>query len=232
MSAVSWLLRVCLGLGGIVLAFVAWPVATSAFYAQQADVVVGRLRDGRPINLPATLAAIDALDQAVRIDPTASRDFQRSELLAGAAGQLEWAAADSQRIKWLETAAADLERGLARAPARGVAWLRLASVRYSLGGPSENVAVPLLISIETAPIVQRLWPARIELIFRDWAVYSDDQRDRIGEYLAMLWRQSTDRRWIVRSMRRPEDELYLRYFLKDVPGAQDEFMRWLASDRQ
>jgi VIT1/CCC1 family predicted Fe2+/Mn2+ transporter len=108
-------------------------------------VVVGRLRDGRSINLPDTLAAIDALDQAVRTDPTASREFQRSELLAGAAGQLEWAAADSQRVKWLESAATDLEHGLASVAALFLAVVMLAAL--PMGANRDWAWAPIAVCI-------------------------------------------------------------------------------------
>ena len=233
MFAVSWLLRALLAAGGILLVFTAWPVAISALYFQQADVVISRLREDRPINLPDALAAIDAVDRAVHADPTGARRLLRSELLAGAAAGLNWAAPDSQRDQWLHTAAADLEYGLATAPARGIAWLRLANVRYSLeGGPSPDVVVPLLMSIDTAPVLQRLWPARMELILTNWTSFTDEQREKVAEHIVNEWRQSSDRRGFVKAIRRPVDELYLRYMLRDVPGAQEEFSLWLLSARR
>jgi hypothetical protein len=232
LSAVSWLLRALLGAGGILLAFTSWPVAVSALYFQQADAVVSRLRENRPINLPDALAAIDAADRAVSADPTGARRLLRSELLAGAAAGLNWAAPDSQRNEWLRTAASDLEDGLATAPARGIAWLRLASIRYILEGPSPGVVVPLLMSIETAPVMERMAPIRTELISRNWGSFSEGQLDKLGKYIAEVWRQSTDRRGFVGAIRRPEDELYLRYLLRDVPGAQEELTQWLLSTRR
>jgi hypothetical protein len=71
LSVVSWLLRGLLGLGGVLLVYFTWPVAWGAWYAQKADFVVDRLRNGWPITLPSTLAAIDALDRAVNVNPSA-----------------------------------------------------------------------------------------------------------------------------------------------------------------
>src|SRR5436309_133426 len=82
---------------GCLLAYFAWPVAWGAWYAQQADAVVALLREGRPINLPDTLAALDAFNRAVDANPSAPIRLERSELLAGAARELNWAAPDSQR---------------------------------------------------------------------------------------------------------------------------------------
>jgi hypothetical protein len=56
LSVVPWLLRGLLGLGCAALAYFAWPVAVGAWYAQQADLVINRLRDGKAINLPDALA--------------------------------------------------------------------------------------------------------------------------------------------------------------------------------
>ena len=227
MSVVSWLLRGLLGIGGVLLVYCAWPVAWGAWYAQKADTVVNRLRDGKPINLPDTLAAIDAFNHAVGADPSALHRLERSELLVGAAMGLNWAAPDSQREQWLRAAEADLEAGLAQAPARGIAWLRLATVRQMLDGPSPRVVGPLLMSIETAPIVPRLWPARLELILRNWESFTDPERDRVAGYVIMTWQASADRRWFVRAMRQGIDELYLRILLSDLPGAQEELSIWM-----
>lgn len=232
MFVVSWLLRGLLGAGGALLVYFTWPIAWGAWYAQKADVVIGSLRQGLPINLPATLAAIDAFDSAVRADPSALLRLARSELLVGAATGLNWAAPDSQREQWLRTAEVDLETGLAQAPARGVAWLRLATIRQALDGPSPRVIGPLLMSIETAPVVPRLWPARLELILLNWDSFTDAERERVAAYVVMTWQASSDRRWFVSATRRGVDELYLRILLNNLPGAQEELSGWVALERR
>ena len=68
------------------------------------------------VNLPDTLAALDAFNPAMRADPGALIRLDRSELLVGAARGLNWAAPDSQREQWLRDAEADLEAGLGGAP--------------------------------------------------------------------------------------------------------------------
>ena len=226
MSVVSWLLRGLLGLGCAALAYFAWPVAVGAWYAQKADLVINRLRDGKSINLPDALAAIDAFDHAIDADPSAARRLDRSELLLGASMSLNWAAPDSQREQWLRIAETDLEAGLAGAPARGVAWLRLAAVNLALEGPSPRVVGPLLMSIETAPVIPRLWPARLELILRTWNSFTDAERERVAAYVVMTWQASSDRRWFVSAMSQPIDELHLRLLLADLPGAQEELSTW------
>ncbi len=203
-----------------------------AWYAQKADPVINRLRDGKSINLPDTLAAIGAFDQAVSADPSALLRLERSELLVGAATGLNWAAPDSQREQWLREAEADLEMGLGGAPARGIAWLRLAAVRQTLEGSSPRVAGPLLMSIETAPIIPRLWPVRLALVLRNWDSFTDAERDRVAAYVIMTWQASTDRRWFVGALHQGIDELYLRMLLSDLPGAQEELNMWIGLTRK
>lgn len=232
LSALSWLLRGLLGLGGAFLVYFTWPIAWGAWYAQQADAVVVRLRDGKPVNRADAFAAIEALDLAVLADPSASNHLRRSEVLAGAAGGLDPAAPDSQRDEWLRTAERDLEIGLGGAPARGIAWLRLAAVQEALAGPSPTVARELLLSIETAPVVPLLWPARLELILSTWDSFTDAERERIAAYVAMTWLATTDRRLFVRALRRDVDELYLRLLLSEVPGAQEELSVWIGLVRR
>jgi len=232
LSVVSWLLRSLLGLGGALLVYFAWPVAWGAWYAQKADGFTSRLREGAPINLPDALAAIDASNRAVRANPSALNHLDRSEVLVGAANGLNWAAPDSQREQWLRTAEGDLETGLGGAPARGIAWLRLAAVRQTLDGPSSRVADALLMSIETAAIASRQWPARLELILRNWGSFTDAQRQRVAAYVAMTWQASTDRRWFVSALHQDIDELYLRLLLSDLPGAQEELNMWIGLVRR
>lgn len=233
MSVVHWMLRGLLGVGGALLVFYTWPVAWGAWYALQAETVVSRLRENQSINLPDSLAAINAYDAAVRVDPSALRHLGRSELLLGAALALNWAAPDSERQEWLRTAEADLEAGLAGAPARGIAWLRLAAIRQILDGPSERVVAPLMMSIETAPVIPRFWPVRLDLILRNWRFLGDEQRSVVEAYIVMTWEQSTgDRRWFAAALHGPGDELFLRYSLGKVTGAQDELTRLLEPERK
>jgi hypothetical protein len=225
LPAVSWMLRGLLGIGGALLVYSAWPVARSALHAQGADTTMSRLREPAAVSLRDALAAIEALDLAIQADPSARNHLDRSELLVGAAFVVR--APDSQREQWLRTAAADLEIGLARAPARGIAWLRLAVVRQALAGPSAQVVAPLIASIEVVPVVPRLWPVRLELILRNWAWFDDVERERMAAYVAMTWRATSDRRWFVRAMRENVDELLIRLLLNDVEGAQDELSTWM-----
>jgi hypothetical protein len=223
--------RGLLGLGGALLVWLAWPVTKSAWQAQQADVATTALRLNYKITLDALLNAIDALDRAVDSDPTASRHFQRSELLVGAALSPNFAPTAQQRTEWLKRAQDDLDIGLGNDPARGLQWLRLASVRLALEGPSQRSVAPLLMSIDTAPMLLPLWPVRLRLILDNWQALTTSQRERIALYVARTWQLSPRHDWFANTIRTPIDELFLRYFVRNELGAQEELTRLLAERR-
>jgi hypothetical protein len=227
-KSLNWLLRGLLGFGGLALAYQAWPVAHSAWQAQKADAVVTQLRKGEPVRLADVSAGIVALNRAVAADPSSGRRLQRSELVVGAALTPSLDVTVEQRVAWLRNAESDLVAGLGSAPARGVAWARLASVRQGLYGTSRGVVDALLMSIDTSPMLSPIWPARLQLILTNWVAFTPAERQRIAAYVVMTWRLSADRRWFARAIRAPVDELFVRYFLRDEPNAQQELSRWLA----
>jgi hypothetical protein len=217
----AWVLRTLLGGGCAVLLYVAWPVASGAWEAQRADAVMFDLRTRQPLRLPAVLAALQALDRAVEADPVAGRRLKRAELLAGAA-LANLPVSDEQRADWLKKAEADLEFGLANDPARGIAWAQLASVRQALHGASARVVAALLMSIDTAPMLDILWPPRLQLILDNWRYLTPEERERVRAHVAATWRLSSDRRWFAEAIRSPIDELFLRHALDGDPNAWDE----------
>lgn len=232
MIVFDWLLRGLLGIGGAILVWLAWPVSKGAWQAQSADAIVGDLRNNYQVALSAVLTAIDAYDRAVAFDPTPSRRMQRSELLAAAALEPVFQAKPEQRTEWLRRAEADLTFGLANDPGRGLQWLRLSTVRLALEGPSQRTVAPLLMSIDTAPMMSPIWPTRLQLILDNWQVLTPEQREKIGTYVARTWRLTGDRYWFAKMIRGPIDELFIRYFLRDEMGAQDELTRLLAEQRK
>lgn len=224
----AWLLRVLLGGGCVVLLYLTWPVATGAWEAQKADVVIFDLRTRQPLKLPTVLAALQALDRAVEADPAAGRRLKRAELLAGAALSPSLPLSNEQRTDWLKKAEADLEFGLANAPARGIAWAQLASVRQALYGASAKVVSALLMSIDTAPMLNVLWPPRLQLILDNWRYLTPEDRQRVSAHVAETWRLSSDRRWFAEAIRTPIDELFLRNALGNDPNAWDELQKLIA----
>ncbi len=225
LKSLNWLLRGLLGLAGAILVYAAWPVAQGAWQAQKADAVLNQLRTGRPVTVTHVDAGITALNLAVAADPTAGRRLQRSELVAGAALTAGLDISVEQRVVWLRSAEADLVGGLGSAPARGVAWARLASVRQGLQGTSRGVVDALLMSIDTAPLLNPIWPARLRLILDNWVAFTLQERARLEAYVVMTWRLNSERRYFGAAVRSPVDELFLRYFLRDEPQGQEELAR-------
>jgi len=228
----AWVLRAILGVGSAALLYLAWPVAAGALEAQKADTVMFELRTRQPLKLPAVQAALQALDRAVEADPVAGRRLRRAELLAGAALAANLPVSNEQRAAWLKKAESDLEFGLTNDPARGIAWAQLASVRQALYGTSAKVVAALLMSIETAPMLNTLWPPRLQLILDNWRFFTSEERERIVAHVAETWRLSTDRRWFADAIRTPIDELFLRHALGDDPNARDELEKLIMNAKK
>jgi hypothetical protein len=228
----TWMLRGLLGVGGAILAVVAWPVANGAWQAQKADAVVFELRTGQALHLASVQDGIAALDRAVVADPVAGRRLGRSELLAGAALATDLPVTREQRAEWMKQAQGDLDFGLANAPARGIGWARLAAARQALDGTSARVVAALMMSIDVAPMMESLWPSRLRLILDNWQYFTPKERERIAAYVVMNWRMSRERRWVAETVRSPIDELFVRYFVRDEPNAQEELTQWLTRLRK
>jgi hypothetical protein len=230
--SINGLVRGLLGLGGILLVWFAWPVMKSAWQAQHADAAATALRLNHKISLPEVQNAVDRLDRAIEADPIALRHFQRSELLAGAALSPYFAPTAQQRTEWLRRAEDDLRAGLGNDPARGIQWLRLSAVRLALEGPSQRSVAPLLMSIDTAPMLLPLWPPRLRLILDNWQALTKEQREKLALYVARTWQLSPRRDWFADAIRNAGDELFVRYFLRSEPGAQDELTLLLTERRK
>ena len=226
MNWLGWLLRGLMAVGGAVVVWQGWPVAVSSLQAQRADAVMTDLSKGYPLTMPRVEAGLEALDRAVAADPGAARHLQRSALLGGGLTP-GFKISEDELTEWLQRAKADLDVGLAAAPARGIEWLRLAAVRQALGGTSRDVLPPLFMAIEVAPLNPFVWPVSLRIILDNWAYYSDEQRERLRPYVVMTWNRSADRRWLVALVRDPIDELILRFFLRDDRAAQDELTKLL-----
>ena len=232
LKAFTWMLRALVGVGGVALVVVAWPVANGALQAQKADAVFFQFRTGEQPQLSEVEAALTALDRAVAADPVAGRRLGRAEMLLAAALTRSLGASEPQSSTWLKQAQSDLDFGLANAPARGVAWAQLAAVRQAIDGPSTNAVAALMMSMDVAPMMEALWPSRLRLILDNWQFFTPKERDRIAAYVVVNWRASSDRRWMAEVIRSPLDELFIRYFLRNEPGAQEYLTQWLTRLRK
>ena len=76
------------------------------------------------------------------------------------------------------------------------------------------------------------WPARLQLILDNWRDFTPQQREQVSAYVAAIWRASPDKRWFATAIRSPLDELFVRYFVRNEPNAQEELTQWLAQLRK
>jgi len=81
-------------------------------------------------------------------------------------------------------------------------------------------------------MMESLWSSRLQLILDNWQYFTPKERERIAAYVVMNWRMSRDRRWIAMAIRSPIDELFVRYFVRDEPNAQEELTQWLTRLRK
>ena len=223
----SWLLRGLIAISGVVLIYQGLPVALSALQAQKADFVVNKLRRGEAMTAPGIVAGIEALNRAVSLEPVAGRYLQRSELESGGALNDKVEVSPEVRTAWLQRSKTDLELALARAPARTMDWLRLATTRQSLDGPSRAVVGPLMMSIKTGPWLEGAFSARLRLIVDNWAYFSDEQKVEVRSATSGMWQRSHDQRYFAWNVFNPVDELIIRNLLKDEPGAQEKLTAWI-----
>ncbi len=223
----SWLLRGLMAICGAVLVYQGLPVARAAWNAQKADGVVTKLRRGLEIAVPEVSAGIAALNGAVTADPVGDRYLQRSELEGGAALTAALKISTAARTVWLNSARTDIELGLAAAPARSIDWARLAATLQALNGPSRDIIPPLLMSIQTGPWIEPIWPVRLRLIVDNWGYFSDAQKQEMQSYVVEMWKHSSDRRFFAFTVNNPVDELIIRNLLRDQPGAQEALTKWI-----
>jgi hypothetical protein len=223
----SWLLRGLMAIGGTVLVYQGLPVAKAALQAQKADAVVMKLRRGQEMSVPEVSAGIAALNSAVTADPVGDRYLQRSELEGGAALTAPLKISLAFRTVWLNSTRSDLELGLAAAPARSIDWLRLAATRQGLDGPSREVIPPLLMSIQTGPWIEPVWPVRLRLIVDNWGYFTDVQKEEMQAYVVELWKHASDQRFFAFNINNPVDELIIRNLLRDQSGAQESLTKWI-----
>lgn len=79
--------------------------------------------------------------------------------------------------QWLKGAVSDLRRGLARAPADGLSWLRLASSEYLLNGMSPIVTSSMRMGLFTARSSFEAVPLLLSLSVVAWPQMSPDLQE-------------------------------------------------------
>ena len=172
---------------------------------QKTDALYGKIRTGKPFTLEELKNGIAAVDAAIAADPVALRYVQRAELLGSAAATRSLKVSEEQRRAWHRQSKADLEFALGNDPARGLDWTRLALARAWVEGPSRDMPPLILMSMDIAPRSASLWPARLHLILSNWGYFTDAEKERLSEHIAMMWRNSTERVWVARTIYDPID---------------------------
>lgn len=214
-------------LGGAILVYQGLPVMRASWQAQKADAVVMKVRRGEAVTLPEVNAGMAALNRAVAANPVAGRYLQRSELEAAAGLMQSLKLSEAERLALMKQSRADLELGLARAPARSIDWLRLAVMREAIDGPGRNVLTPFFMSLETGRNIEPIWRVTLHVIVNNWAYFSDAQKAELQAYVTTMWRYTSDQHMFATTINNPIDELIIRNLLKDVPGAQENLTKWI-----
>ncbi len=231
-TSLGGLIRALLAVGGIVVLVLAWPVAKSALLFQKTNAFYAKVREGRPYTSAELQANLATMDAAVVARGDAIRHVQRAELLGSVAASLVLKPSDAQRRAWQQQAKADLEFGLGNNPARTIDWMTLAIIHQWLDGPSRDNLPLLFMSIDTGPMMSFLWEPRLRLILDNWGFFSDEQKQRMGDYVVMMWRKSDDRRFFGRMVYNPIDEVILRYLLQHEPKAMEELTVYVKNRNQ
>ena len=225
-------MRGLLAVGGVVLFLLSWPVAKGALLFQQTDALYAKVRAGQSYSIEELQAAFATVDAAIAASPDPFRYVQRSELLGAVAASQALKVSAEQRRAWQLQAKADLELGLANDPARTLDWQRLAVMHEWLDGASRDIPPILFMSIDMGPMIAPLWPPRLRVILDNWGYFTDEQKARLGDYIAMMWRKTDDRRWFGHAVYGPIDEVILRYVLRNEPKAQEELTKWILDARK
>ncbi len=129
--------------------------------------------------------------------------------------------ADPRRSALARQAAEALREGLVRAPAQPHSWLRLAYARVIETGPSPEIAALLARSVEAGPFVGEITISRLELLLRTWHDLSPDLRSYARKQVRYAWKN--DYRGLIKAAKRSDRAYIIRFALRAVPGALDQF---------
>jgi hypothetical protein len=220
----NWLIRGLTVIGGVIALVLAVPVTRASWVAMRADSGPTDLSGQRTLTPAVVQVGVAALSRAIEIDPMPPRYIARGTLLAEAASSSTMKLDAAQRTDLLRRARADFVTGLAGAPARGIDWQRLGVVQDTLEGASPILVAILFTSIEMAPRVPQAFDARLRIILDCWPLLTDQQKARLRVHVVDMWRWSRgDRRFFAYQNWSEADLLIINWFLREEPGAVQEF---------
>jgi hypothetical protein len=216
------------GLGvslSLVLIGLGVPRVVSSLLKGPAIATVRDAHDGDSLRLEELETAARYLRKAAAWEGSAGVRTDLGLLLLMRAEQTD--VDDPQREALLDEAAAVLRDGLARAPVRPHAWLRLAYAGMMNSGPSAEVVAELALSLQTGRFVGEIALARIELLLRNWAYLPFEMRTLVGAQIRYAWRH--ERRGLVELAQMTGTTRIIRFALRTIPGALEEIDSLLSS---
>jgi len=173
------------------LLYLGAPRTIAAFVSLPGDYVLERIQIGESVstrNLETLIISRERALAWVEVGRVQTDLALAQLVLAEASG--ENGAYDQAGVA---RAIESLRAGLARAPARPYAWVRLALAELEAGGPSPEVAKPLEMALITARYIPRLLFVRLELCLIAWPDLNSDARDLVFQQVRIAWHRSPDR---------------------------------------
>lgn len=176
---------------------------------------------GRTPKPEDVVAGIAGLNRAIEWVPSARRLIDLATLEFEQARALPFE--EPRREQVLKSAEAHFIEGLSLNPVDGVAWLRLAWTRASLGAPARSVVVCLIQSIDMAPHRRELWLVRGRMLLTYWPWMNAEETPIVQRQLRTVWTvDSAMRRPLVQMAHDLKRLSVLEQALKDEPGAPPE----------
>ena len=177
-------LALCLGISALLIGLGLPRVVASLLKAPAFGSLLQAQAD-RPVDPEHLETAIAYLKKAT--------GWERSGELYGDLGLLLYRDAvrrspdDPLRLQRAAESIAALEQSLARTPTVPQNWIRLAYATTLTEGPGPTAAAIVGQSLRLAPYSGALAPARIDLLFRNWAFLSPETRRHAGPQIRYGW---------------------------------------------
>jgi hypothetical protein len=173
------------------LLYLGAPRTIAAFVSLPGDYVLERIQIGESVSARNLETLIISRERALAwVEAGRVRtDLALAQLVLAKASGEDGAYDQAGMARAIES----LRAGLARAPARPYAWVRLALAELEAGGPSPEVAKPLEMALISARYIPRLLFVRLELCLIAWPYLNSDARDLVFQQVRIAWHRSPDR---------------------------------------
>lgn len=108
-------------------------------------------------------------------------------------------------------------------PARPHPWVRLAYARDLEGSTGAEISRLLQQSVAVGPFVGEIALVRLNLLLKHWESLSPDLRRYTFKQIRYMW--ASDRNFVLEAGKRTSKPHIIRFSLRTVPGALDQFDR-------